>query len=111
MKDMISYGDFEKLDLRVGKIVMAGAPEWSEKLLRFEVDFGEELGCRVIFSGIRQWYKPEDFVGKRYVFVVNVEPKKMGSEYSQGMILLIDTDSRPVPLDQIDQVDCGVVVR
>jgi methionyl-tRNA synthetase len=111
MKDLVSYVDFEKLDLRVGKILVVEVVEWSEKLLRFEVDFGEEIGKRIIFSGIRRWYKVEDFLGKKYVFVVNMEPKKIRDEFSQGMILLIDTKSQPYLLNMIEEVECGAKVR
>ena len=65
MKDLIKYSDFEKLDIRAGLVVAASAPEWSEKLIRYEVDLGEEFGKRILFSGIRKWYQPDDLIGKR----------------------------------------------
>lgn len=111
VKDNIKYSEFEKLDLRVGMVVEVEIPEWSDKLLRFKVDFGSEIGIRIIFSGIRKWYSPKDFKGKKYVFVANMEPKKIGDEVSQGMMLLIETDTKPLPLDRIDEVGCGVKVR
>jgi methionine--tRNA ligase beta chain len=111
VKSVIEYSDFEKLDFRVGRVVKAEAPEWSDKLLRFEVDFGEEVGKRIIFSGISKWYVPEDFEGKKFVFLVNMAVKKMGEEESQGMILLIDGEEKPLPLDRIEQVVEGEVVR
>lgn len=111
MKDSISYDDFSKLDLRVGKVVDASLPEWSEKLIRYEVDFGEEIGKRVMFSGIREWYKPEDVIGKKYVFVVNMQYKKMGPEESQGMMIMADTEEKPVLIEVPDDVEVGSVVR
>lgn len=110
MKTSITYPDFDKLDVRTGTIVSATAPDWSRKLLRFEVDFGSELGKRVIFSGIRQWYAPDDFVGKQYIFLINLEPKKMGDEESQGMMLMADGE-KPVPLVLVESVGNGEVVR
>lgn len=111
MKEEISYDDFSKLDLRVGKVVAASEPEWSEKLIRYEVDFGDEIGKRVMFSGIRAWYKPEDLVGKKYVFVVNMAYKKMGPEESQGMMIMADGDDGPVLIEIDDKVAVGTVVR
>ncbi len=111
MKPAISYPDFEKIDIRIGKILSASAPEWSKKLLRFEVDFGEEIGNRVIFSGIKEWYSPEDFIGKNLPFLVNLEPKKMGDEESQGMMIMADGEEKPVVFGLGDEVQPGTVVR
>jgi methionyl-tRNA synthetase len=74
------------LDLRIGTVIECIEKEGSEKLLKLTVDFGEE-GARTIFSGIKKWYKPEDLKGKQFVFVFNLEPRKMMDEESQGMLL------------------------
>lgn len=111
MKDTIQYPDFEKLDLRVGKILEASAPEWSEKLLEFKVDFGEEVGIKTICSGIKKWYEPEQFIGKSYVFVVNLAERKMGESISQGMMVMADSEERPVVIPVPDEVESGTVVR
>jgi len=111
MKEEISYDEFAKIELRVGKVVDASLPEWSEKLIRYEVDFGEEIGKRTMFSGIREWYKPEDLMDKKYVFVVNMAYKKMGPEESQGMMVMADGDERPVLVSVPDEVEVGTVVR
>lgn len=111
MKPTITYPDFEKLDLRVGKITAASAPEWSEKLLQFVVDFGSEIGEKVILSAIRQWYAPEDFVGKHYVFVTNLAERKMGEGVSQGMMIMGDGPEKPQPFSVPDDILPGTVVR
>lgn len=103
MKDPISYDQFALLDIRVGTILACSAPEWSKKLLRFEVDFGSEIGKRVIFSGIKKWYSPDEFVGKQFPFLINLAPKRMGEEESQGMMLMMDpadgnTDDQEQPI-------------
>ena len=90
MKPIVTYDDFAKLDIRAGLITAASAPEWSEKLIRYEVDLGEEIGKRILFSGIRKWYQPEDLVGKKVPVVVNLAPKKMGEEESRGMVMMVD---------------------
>ncbi|HSW90109.1 MAG TPA: methionine--tRNA ligase [Patescibacteria group bacterium] len=110
MKPSISYPDFEKLDIRVGTIVEATAPEWSLKLLRFVVDFGPEIGTKTIFSGIKKWYAPQDFVGKQFPFLINLEPKKMGEEESQGMMLMADGEEKPI-LFEVGHVQNGTMVR
>lgn len=121
MKPVISYDDFAKLDVRVGLITAASAPEWSEKLIRYEVDLGEEIGKRILFSGIRKWYQPEDLVGKKIPVVVNLAPKKMGPafvtdsgearEESQGMAIMVDGPERPVLIFLPEDTVPGVVIR
>lgn len=111
MKPTISYDDFSKLDIRAGLIVGASAPEWSEKLIRYEVDLGEEIGKRILFSGIRKWYSPDDLIGKRIPVVVNLEPKKMGSEMSQGMAIMADGEEGPVLIFLDEKVKPGTLIR
>lgn len=115
-KTPISYADFEKLDIRVGTILEASAPDWSNKLLRFVVDFGSEIGKRIIFSGIKKWYQPEEFIGKQFQFLVNLVPKKMGEDESQGMMLMADakdTDDsgKPILISLQNSVENGTVIR
>lgn len=83
--DMITYADFAKIDFRVGEIIEAIKVEASEKLIKMTVDFGQ-MGQRIVFSGIYQWYKPEELQGKKTVFVVNMPPKKIMGEVSEAMI-------------------------
>lgn len=111
MKDYINYDDFEKLDIRAGKIVEASAPEWSEKLIKYEIDFGEELGKRTLFSGIRKWYSPEDLVGKIIPVIVNMQPKKMGGEESQGMVIMGDAEDGPKLIFLDETIVPGTVIR
>ena len=84
--EQINYADFAKVEFRVGEIVEAINVEESEKLIRMIVDFGEELGQKVVFSGIRHWYSPADLLNKKTVFVVNIIPKKIMGEESGAMI-------------------------
>lgn len=111
IKTDISYDEFAKLDIRAGLITAASAPEWSEKLIRYEIDLGEEIGRRILFSGIRKWYKPEDLVGKMVPVVVNLAPKKMGEEFSQGMAIMADGEEGAVMIFLPDKVKPGMVVR
>lgn len=111
MKDSIDYKDFEKLDIRAGKVVAAEAPEWSEKLIRYEIDFGAEIGKRTLFSGIRKWYTPESLMGKTLPVIINMEPKKMGDELSQGMVIMGDTEEGPKMIFLEDSIEPGTVIR
>lgn len=111
MKDLIKYEDFGKLEIRAGLIIEVDAPEWSEKLIRYIIDFGEETGKKTLFSGIRSWYKPEDLIGKKVPVILNMEPKKMGKEYSEGMVLMVDGKEKPVMIFLEDEVETGSVVR
>jgi len=111
IKETINYSEFEKLDIRVGRVIGATSPDWSEKLLEFEVDFGPEIGRRTIFAGIKKEYNPEFFKDRMYIFVVNLAEKKMGQGVSQGMMLMVDDSSKPFPIEIIDPVKEGSKVR
>ena len=87
LKPEIKFNDFEKLDLRIGKVVSCEIVPKSAKLLKFELDCGA-LGKRTIFSGIRGAYpEPAAMVGKEVLFVANLAPRKMSVGVSEGMIL------------------------
>ncbi|MBU1117847.1 hypothetical protein KKD37_02685 [Patescibacteria group bacterium] len=90
--DQITYKDFAKVEFRIGEIVEAINVEESDKLIRMIVDFGEELGQRVVYSGIRHWYPPTDLLNKKTVFVVNMLPKKIMGEESGAMIFAASTE-------------------
>jgi methionyl-tRNA synthetase len=115
MKPTIEYPDFEKLELRVGEVVEAVTPDWSNKLLQFTVDFGPEIGKRTILSGIQKWYSPDQFLNKKYAFVVNLAERKMGQGVSQGMMLMADTqvdgEDRPTLVPFPSEVPVGTVIR
>ena len=85
--------------------------EWSEKLVKYKVDFKGEIGERVMFSGIRAWYSPEDLLNKKFIFVVNMEKKKMGEEFSEGMMIMADSKDRPVVIPVPDEIEVGTMVR
>lgn len=84
--EQINYADFAKVEFRVGEIVEAINVETSDKLIRMIVNFGEELGNKIVYSGIRHWYSPADLLNKKTVFVVNMVPKKIMGEESGAMI-------------------------
>ncbi|OGV90942.1 hypothetical protein A3A66_03425 [Microgenomates group bacterium RIFCSPLOWO2_01_FULL_46_13] len=86
----ISIQDFAKIEIRVGKVTQAENVNDSTKLIRLHVDLGD-FGTRIIFTGVRSYgYYPADFIGKQFLFVTNLESKKIMTEESQGMILAVD---------------------
>lgn len=105
---MINYDDFAKVELRIGTILEAEDIEGSEKLLKLQVDFGDEK--RQILSGIKKWYKAEKLVGKQAVFVTNLEPRQMMGLESNGMILCADS-GKPVILKPSSKVPAGSRVK
>lgn len=110
IKDEITIEDFEKIDLRVVKILSCEPVKGAKKLLKFKVDLGGEE--RQIVSGIAQFYKPEELVGKYVVLVANLKPVKLRGELSQGMILAASTDddSRLYTVDP-GELPTGSIVR
>ncbi len=90
LKPDINYEDFEKIDLRVGKILEAEKVPKADKLLKLTVDLGFEK--RTILSGIAEYYKPEELVGKLVTVVANLAPRKIRGIESQGMLLMAGND-------------------
>lgn len=86
----ISFDEFQKLDLRVGKILEANQIPGSRNLIRMVVDFGSEK--RQAVAGLLQYYKPESLVGRKCAFVLNLKRRKMMGVESQCMILAAEDD-------------------
>nr|WP_243664524.1 methionine--tRNA ligase subunit beta [Rhodothermus marinus] len=97
LKPEIVYDDFDRLDLRVGRVEKAERVSKSKKLLRLEVDLGFEK--RQILAGVAEQMAPEDLEGRRVVVVANLKPRKMMGLESQGMLLMAeDREGRLVPV-------------
>lgn len=90
VKADIVYDDFDKIDLRVGKVLEAERVPKADKLLKLTVDLGFEQ--RTILSGIAEYYKPEELVGKLVTVVANLAPRKIRGIESQGMLLMAGND-------------------
>ncbi len=107
--DTIQYDDFAKLDLRVAKVVAAEEIEGADKLLKLTLDVGE-LGERIVASGIKQWYKPEDLIGKTVVYLANLAPRTLRGVESQGMIIAAGGEEA-ILLTPESECQPGTVVR
>ena len=96
--NFITIDDFLKVDLRVGEIKVAERIPKADKLLRFEIDLGEEKP-RQILAGLAEYYDPETLVGRKVVVVANLKPRKMRGLESQGMICAasLEDNSGPKP--------------
>jgi len=97
----ISFDEFLKLDLRIGKIVEANQIAGSRNLIRMMVDFGEEK--RQAVAGLLQWYKPEELLGKKCAFILNLHKRKMMGVESQCMILAADNGKGSVVVLQAEK--------
>lgn len=96
----ISIEDFEKIDLRVAKVLSAEKVKNADKLLKLELEVGDET--RTVVSGIAEYYKPEDLIGKNLVLVANLKPVKLRGILSQGMILAASDDEDNLVLVTVD---------
>ena len=92
IKPEIEFADFEKLDLRVAKVLAAEKVEKADKLLKLTVKLGKEE--RTVVSGIAKYYKPEELIGKNVVMVANLKPVKLRGIMSNGMILAVADDDK-----------------
>ena len=85
VKPTIAYDDFAKLDLRIATVVAAEPHPNADRLLKLQLDLGDHQ--RQICAGIRADYDPQELVGSQIVVVVNLEPRKIRGEISNGMLL------------------------
>lgn len=111
VKDEVGFPDFQKLDIRVGKVVSAEYILGSTNLIRLEVQLGRDYGKRIIIAGIAKWHEPKDLKGKKFLFVANLAPKKMMQEVSNGMILCADTEGVAKVIPISDELKEGTVIR
>ena len=108
-KEIININEFAKLDLRIGKIVNAERIEGSKKLVKLEVDVGDEM--RPLVAGIAEDYIPEDLIGKLVPILANLKPAKLMGVESRGMILAVDVKGKPILLHPDKEVPAGSRIR
>ncbi len=106
---VITFDEFKKLEIKIGKILSAERIEGSDKLLHLEVDLGDEK--RQIVAGIGLCYDPVLLPGKEIPVVANLEPRILMGIESQGMMLAADGEGKPVILYPEKEVPPGSVVR
>ncbi len=107
--DTITIDDFNKVEIKVATIVGAQAVKKADKLLKIQVDLGNEE--RQIVSGIHEHYEPGDIIGKKVLVVTNLQPVKLRGEKSEGMILTAEKGNRLTLIDVPDGIENGSVVK
>ena len=106
---IISYEDFKKIQLKVGKIVEIEPIKGSKKLLKLSVDLGEEKP-RTIVAGLAEVYSLEELINKKIIVVANLKPAKLFGVESHGM-LLAAVDGEKVSVATVDNVNPGSQVE
>ena len=105
----ISYDDFKKLDLRVAKILKIEKIPGKTKIVKGEIDLGDET--RNVIIGCAEFYEPDDLVGKTVIVVANLEPKKMAGVESNAMLLAADINDKPFWLTVDSEVPSGTKIK
>jgi len=106
---MISFNDFQKLDIRIGTILEAEPVPDTDKLLKLKVDLGDEQ--RELIAGIADTYSSKDIKGKQIPILINLEPKTIKGIESNGMILAVEIDGKAVLLEPDKKVNNGSKIR
>lgn len=112
MKTMkiISFKEFQELDLRVGEVIEAEKVKSSRNLMKLQVDFGIEK--RQAVAGLAQQYRPEELVGNKYMFICNLEHKKVMGVESQCMIFAAEDNKGNIVLMRPERdIEIGSKVR
>ncbi|MFN2501461.1 MAG: methionine--tRNA ligase subunit beta, partial [Pyrinomonadaceae bacterium] len=111
-KDFIAIDDFLKVELRVGEIKIAERIPKADRLLRFEIDLGEERP-RQILAGLAEYYEPEKLIGRKVVVVANLKPRKMRGLESEGMICAasLSEDDTPAIATFLEDVQVGARLK
>ncbi|MCB9932360.1 MAG: methionine--tRNA ligase subunit beta [Planctomycetes bacterium] len=104
----INIDDFAKVELKTARVKAATPHPDADKLLVLTVEVGEQE--RTICAGIRQWWQPEQLVGKDIIIVANLAPRKLRGVLSQGMLLAVQDGDSVVPLTAMNPVHSGLRV-
>lgn len=111
MKPTINYSDFEKLDLRVGKIMKVEEIEGADKLYKLTINAGKEFGERTICAGIKEHYTKKDLLKKKVIVIANLAPRMLKGIESQGMLLAAGDDEKIVLLSPEKDIEEGSIVK
>ncbi|HLR33731.1 MAG TPA: methionine--tRNA ligase [Tissierellales bacterium] len=104
----ITIDDFAKLDLKVVEIVEAKEHPKADKLLVLQVDTGNEK--RQVVSGIKEFYSPENLVGKKAILIANLKPIKLRGEESHGMLLAAEKNGKLTLVSTLEDIEAGAIV-
>jgi len=110
VKDLVTIEEFKKFDIRVAEVIEATLLEKSNKLLKLKVKVGNTT--KQIIAGIKQFYKPEELIGKKIIIINNLQPAKLMGETSEGMLLAASNSdrSRVIILTTESDIESGAKV-
>ena len=113
MSEEINFNEWEKLDLRVGKILKVEDIEGADKLYKLTIDLGEEIGKRTVCAGIKKYYSKENLTGKKVILFANLIPRKLKGIESQGMVLAAvdETEDKVILISPEEDIEIGSKVR
>jgi len=107
---MITFNDFKKLEIRVGKVVSVEKIPGTDKLLKFVFDLGNEQ--RQIIAGMAEFFPDlSSLIGKEMPILVNIEPREFKGYKSEGMILAADVDGKPILLHPEKEISPGTIIK
>ena len=106
---MITIDEFAKIDIRVGKIIEVEDAETRKPMYKIKIDFGP-LGLKQAIAGIKPHYRKEEILNKKFIFVVNLEPKKIGNVLSECMILAATQGDKVIILQPERDIEIGAKV-
>jgi methionyl-tRNA synthetase len=108
MEEFITIDDFDKIQLKVAEIVEAKDHPKADKLLILKLKVGEEE--RQVVSGIKEFYSPENLVGKKVVIIANLKPIKLRGEESKGMVLAAEKDGKLTLVSTLEDIESGATI-
>ena len=106
---MIKFGDWTKLEIRIGKVVKAEKVENADKLLKLIIDFGDEK--KQVLTAMAEYFEPDHFLNKQIPVLVNLEPRTIRGLESQGMILAAEVEGKPDLIHPEEEVPNGSKVE
>lgn len=110
-KPTAAFESFAALDIRVGEVLSAEEVDGSDKLISLMVDLGADYGTVEILTGIKTWYQPSEIVGRRMLFLANLEPRPMMGRVSQGMMIAADGENKPILINVSPDLAAGSSIR
>lgn len=107
-ENFITIDDFDKIEFKVAEVMEVQDHPNADKLLKLKLKVGEET--RQVVSGIKEYYSPEDLVGKKVVIVANLKPIKLRGEESKGMVLAAEKDGKLTLVSTLEDIESGASI-
>lgn len=109
---MVTINEFAALDIRVAQIIEVNDLEAARKpMYKLKIDVGPEIGTRSLVAGIKPWYTKEELLNRKIIVIVNLEPKNIAGEVSEGMLMAADDGEKAVLLQPDKDIQTGSRIR